>query len=105
MRQDPISRILEVTPRLDDALDEGHINAVEELINLIDQPLSRVDVEALLSLLPREGDTAYGLSWTVLHIIEAASIWPLWDLLSDVDHEWVEVFIARIRNGDYSPAV
>lgn len=103
MRQDSISRILEVTTQLDDTLDENHLIAVQQLVGRISQPLSRADIEALMSLMPHEGDSAYGLNWAVLHTIEAASIWPLWDLLRDIDHQWVEVFIARIRNGDFSP--
>lgn len=101
MRQDAISRILSVTTTLDDALDEDQVTAVQDLIVLITQPLSRDDIEALMSLLPYAGDTAHGLSWAVLHTIEAAPIWPLWDVLADIEHEWVEVLIARIRNGDH----
>lgn len=46
MRQDAISRILSVTTTLDDALDEDQLAAVQDLIELITQPLSRADIEA-----------------------------------------------------------
>lgn len=101
MRQDAISRILSVTTTLDDALDEDQLTAVQDLIALIEQPLSRADIETLVSLLPSGGDSAHGLNWAVLHTIEAAPLWPLWDVLADIEHEWVEVLIARIRNGDH----
>ncbi|WP_030148681.1 hypothetical protein [Mycetocola saprophilus] len=103
MSQDPIDRLHALAPRLDDSLEQLQLNEARALVAQIEQPLSREDIDALLELLPAEGDTAHGLNWDILHLIEAAPLWPVWELLSDIDHGWVEVFIARIRNGDCAP--
>lgn len=103
MLQDSIDRLLAVAPKLDDDLDEGQLDSAGELLEAITQPLSPEEVRALISLLPCDGDTAYGINWSVLRAIEAAPTWPLWELLDDKDNEWVEILRVRLRNGGYAP--
>jgi hypothetical protein len=61
------------------------------------------EVEALLGLLPANGDTAASLNWTILHCIEASPDWPIWHLLADPDHEWQSILRTRLKNGGYVP--
>jgi len=53
--------------------------------------------------LPKEGDTAFGLNWTILHAVEAAPDWPLWDTLEETDSEWVRIFRQRLANAGIHP--
>ncbi|MEX3016976.1 hypothetical protein [Gymnodinialimonas hymeniacidonis] len=61
------------------------------------------EVEALLGLMPANGDTGHGLNWSILHCIEASPDWPLWDLIAEPDHEWHTILRTRLKNGGYTP--
>lgn len=98
--QDSIACLSALTDRLHDSLEDDELRTAGQLLDRIQLPLSPGDIEALVSLLDFGGDSAKGLSWTVVHLLEADSAWPRWDLITDIDHEWVEVLVARIRNGD-----
>jgi len=73
------------------------------LLDAVTHPVSPTEIQALLSLLPADGDPAQGLNWTILHIIEAAPSWPIWDFLRDDKHEWIETFRFRLKNGGIFP--
>lgn len=51
-----------------------------------------------MSLLPANGDTAYELNWTILHLVKAAPSWPIWTALTDQSQEWVMIFLIRLKN-------
>ena len=73
---------------------------LDEAVGLVDElrpPLSEKDIEALIKLLPG-GDAACDLNWTILHAIEHSPHWPVWRLLADPDHEWLNIFRIRLRN-------
>jgi hypothetical protein len=38
---------------------------------------------ALVSLLPSDDSTSFGLAWSLLHAIEASPEWPVWSALDD----------------------
>ncbi len=96
--QPAIAELRRLAPQLDDSLDQATLTAASAAIDQIVQPLSTDDLEALVALLPANGDDAYGLNWVVLHGIEAAEDWPRWDLLEDLDHWWVRLFRLRLAN-------
>lgn len=50
-----------------------------KLLSDVEPPVSDEEAKALLRLLGP--DTFYGLSWTLVHLIESAPGWPLWDSL------------------------
>ena len=41
------------------------------------------EAAALVSLLPPDDSTDFGLAWTIIHAIEASSEWPVWVALDD----------------------
>lgn len=53
----------------------------------VSQPISEADVGILLAMLPADGDLAFEVNWTLLHVIERSPCWPLWDALSD-ENDW-----------------
>jgi hypothetical protein len=46
----------------------------------LDRP-SRAEISALLDVFPRDDGECFGLSWTLLHIVESGPDWPIWDAL------------------------
>ena len=101
--QDAIKALCGVSETLTERLGEDQLTAVESHINALVRPLTPDDIRALMQLLPRDGDTAFGLNWSLLHAIEAAPDWPMWDLLDDQTHEWVQTFRIRLANGGFYP--
>lgn len=102
--QQAVRDLLELTSEL----SERDFSVIEKAVPILDRltlPISEEDVRGLISVLPADGDTTAELNWTVLHAIEASSAWPIWYLLADPEHEWVQIFLIRLRNaGVYPPA-
>ncbi len=92
-----------IAPVLTDQLDPAQLDAAVKLLDALVHPLSSDDIRALMCLLPREGDLAHGLNWTILHAIEASPEWPLWDTLQDRKGEWVRTFLIRLGNDGCHP--
>lgn len=84
-------------------LDQRVIDDAVALLDAIAAPVSRADVEALVRLLPADGDDALGLNWTVLHAIESSPKWPVWELLRDDGNEWIETLRLRLVNSGITP--
>ena len=96
--QDAVTRLVTTTPQLTDSLDQASLEVAEGLLDQLVSPLSEEEVWALLSVLPANGDTAFGLNWTILHSIEAAPSWPIWAALNDQSHGWVAILLIRLNN-------
>ena len=104
--QDAVTRLVATTPQLTDPLDQASLEVATGLLDQLVLPLSEEEVLALLSVLPANGDTAFGLNWTILHSIEAAPSWPIWAALKDQSHEWITIFLIRLNNaGMTAPTV
>ena len=104
--QEAVTRLVAITPQLTDDLDAASLEVATGLLDRLVLPLSEEEVQALLSVLPANGDTAFGLNWTILHSIEAAPSWPIWAALKEQSHEWVRVFLIRLKNaGMAAPTV
>jgi hypothetical protein len=101
--QKAVRELREIAAKLDDDLDAERLAAAERCIDALVHPLGPDDIRALMSLLPEAGDTAFGLNWTILHAIEAAPDWPLWDMLEDSQSEWVRRFRSRLANAGFHP--
>lgn len=103
MVQNAVRDLCAVGAKLTDDLDAEQLAAATKHIDLLVHPLGLDDIRALMSLLPQGGDTAWGLNWSLLHAIEAAPDWPLWDVLGDESNEWVCIFRLRLANGGIHP--
>ena len=57
------------------------------------------DARALVALLPPDDGDAYGVVWTLLHVIESAPGWPLEDVLGTGGGPWVQLLERRAANG------
>ncbi|KRA59316.1 hypothetical protein ASD79_11535 [Caulobacter sp. Root655] len=103
MVQDAVKGLLAISNTLSDDLRAEQLDAAVKELDALAAPLSEEDVRALLSLLPQGGDTAFGLNWTVLHAIESALCWPLWDTLQDERSEWTRILRLRLANAGLHP--
>ena len=92
-----------MTPTVSEQLDLQQMEAIEKLLFSVVLPLSQDDARELVSLLPADGDTAYGLNWTILHLIEAAPGWPHWETLQSQQGEWIDRLVHRLANTGVSP--
>ncbi|MDT0265936.1 hypothetical protein RM844_06480 [Streptomyces sp. DSM 44915] len=102
--QAAIRELLRLARRFDDALGHQRLSAASALLDAVVPPLDSADLRALVSLLPANGDTAYGLNWSLLHTIEAAEAWPVWELLDDEGNAWVRMLRGRLANvGELPP--
>ncbi|WP_338828552.1 hypothetical protein [Bradyrhizobium sp. 27S5] len=103
MVQKPVRELCKIGAKLTDGLSEKQLQAAEKSVNELTQPLGEDDIESLISLLPQDGDTAFGINWSILHAIEASPAWPLWSLIEDERNEWVRTFRLRLANGGFHP--
>ncbi|MCW3835458.1 hypothetical protein ACFQ1E_07035 [Sphingomonas canadensis] len=90
--------------KLTDDLDAGQLAVATKYIDALTHPLAPDDIRSAMALLPAEGDTAAGLNWSLLHAIEAAPDWPMWELLADRSNEWVRILRLRLANADIHPS-
>ena len=103
MVQKAVRELCQISTKLTDDLDAAQLNAATKIIDALIHPLGFDDIRELILLLPQDGDTASGLNWSILHAIEAAPHWPLWDTLEDERNEWVHIFRLRLANGGIFP--
>jgi hypothetical protein len=103
MIQKAVAELREISPKLTEELDEAQLEAVEKCVKALVRPLSHDDVRILISLLPGDGDSAFGLNWPILHAIEAAPGWPYWDLLGNERNAWVRRFRTSLANAGIHP--
>ena len=103
MVHDTVASLLRVAPKFTDKLDVSQIRNAEDLLRVLPRQLSADDITALVSLLPHDGGTAFGLNWTIVHAVEGAPLWPLWDALTDPSNEWVRRFLIRLADAGLSP--
>ena len=103
MVQEAVRKLSAVNAQLTDNLDAEQLAAATKYIDAFKHPLSSDDIRMLMSLMPESGDTAASLNWSLLHAIEAAPDWPIWEMLDDKNNEWIRIFCIRLRNAGFIP--
>jgi len=86
---------------LTDNLDAEQITDAQRCIEAMAPPLSADDISALISVLSAADDTALGLNWSILNLVETAPEWPLWDMLLDEGNDWLHRFRQRLANAGF----
>jgi hypothetical protein len=71
------------------------------LIASIQKPVTDEEARVLASLFGP--DDCFELEWTLVHLVESAPGWPLWDCLEDTSNEWIQTLRQRLENAGITP--
>lgn len=74
------------------------VKAYQDLLEAITRPVTDDEARILMGLFGEDGDSCFGLKWSVLHLVETAPGWPLMDCLPDIENEWIQRLRNRLRN-------
>jgi hypothetical protein len=66
-----------------DALTPERAQEYEVALSGLPGPPTGEEAVALVSLLPPDESTSFGLAWTLVHAIESSPDWPVWTALDD----------------------
>jgi len=77
------------------------LKTLQALIAAVQKPITDEEACVLVRLLGT--DDAFGLAWSILHLIETAPGWPIWHVLSGTDNEWVALLAHRSRHLSVCP--
>jgi hypothetical protein len=80
---------------------EERIKRYDTLISSITTPLTDEEARVLVRLFG--SDDCFEMAETLVHLIETASGWPLWECLEDTSNEWIQTLRLRLKNGGISP--
>ena len=74
----------------------------DNTLSQVGGPLTLADGEALAALLPADGDTAFGLAWGIVHLIETleGNRKAYSRVLDSAPRPWREILLIRLRNKD-----
>ncbi len=83
----------------DDVAEEDELEQYHQLLESVyrAKPVTDEEARALVKLFPPDGDTCFGLAWTLVHLVETAPGWPLADCLAG-DGEWLRRLHNRAEN-------
>lgn len=65
----------------------------QQLFDAIQQPISDADAVELIKIFGH--DDCFGLSWTLVHIIETAPGWPIKEIIETGSAEWDNILKSR----------
>jgi hypothetical protein len=69
------------------------------LIVSIHKPVTDEEERVLATLFGP--DDCFEMEQQLVHLIESAPGWPLWDCLEDTNNEWIQWLIRRLENGGF----
>lgn len=79
---------------------EERIERYDTLIRSIRKPITDEEARVLVSLFGP--DDCFEMAETLVHLIETAPGWPLWDCLENTNNEWIQVLRRRLENAGIS---
>lgn len=88
----------------EESATQEDIDRFVEATDQLPAPGTEDEIEVILQTLPRNGETYYGVAWTLLHCLEAS---PLWVRVAgryerpsyEPEDEWLETLQRRVANG------
>ena len=99
-----IRRLVELGPIPDEDADVELIGRHEFLLGEAYKELRPVTDDEARALIGLFGpDECFGLAWTLLHLVESASGWPLWDGLGEFEKPWVARLRERAMRAGFKP--
>jgi hypothetical protein len=91
-------------PSSDTALRENQEERIKRygtLISSITTPITDEEARGLVRIFGP--DDCFEMAETLVHLIETAPGWPLWECLEDTSNEWVQTLRLRLENAGISP--
>jgi hypothetical protein len=85
------------------AMQPDHLEKLErytQLIVSIQKPVTDEEARVLVTLFGP--DDCFELEETLVHLVESAPGWPLWDCLKDTSNEWIQTLRRRLENAGIS---
>jgi hypothetical protein len=102
--RDPISQLVALGPLPDEeTASVEEVSVREALVLRIPEPVTDDEARVLLPLLGNTEDSLYGLKWSLLHAIESAPGWPMWEALRGASGPWRNLLMTRLANGGEIP--
>jgi hypothetical protein len=102
--RDVICRLVELGPIPDEDADAEQIRRHESLLGEAYNELRPVTDDEARALIGLFGpDECFGLAWTILHLVESAPGWPLWDVLGELEKPWVARLRERATRAGFNP--
>jgi len=91
-------KLVELGPLPDEEMATvEELKQCEALLHLIERLVTAEEAKALVGLFGPDG--CYGLTWSLLHLIETAPGWLLWECLpQDSENEWIQRLRLRLEN-------
>lgn len=94
-----VEALRDLGPLPDEMSDRDEV-LLDKQIPLLDairlEPPSPDEIKVLCRLFPGDGESAYGVAWTLVHIIEAGASWPDASHLALVQPDWRTILEDRL---------
>jgi hypothetical protein len=78
--------------------DDVILDKYDHLLRAITRLVTDEEGRILMGLFGEDGDSCFGLKWSVLHLVETAPGWPLMDCLPDIENEWIQRLRISLKN-------
>lgn len=99
--QSPISELIKLGKFPPVGAEElSKVKLIQDLLQEVQKPITNLEAVLLVSLFGE--DTLFGLSWTLIHIIESAPGWPIEKCLSELKNPWIALLRKRAGLDDSS---
>ncbi len=82
-----VQELVALGPLPDKNAGEDRIQQYEDRLAKVVQPVTDEEARVLCKLFGP--DECYGLTWSLLHLIESAPNWPLAECLEEQSNEWI----------------
>ena len=76
------------------AADASVVEKYQNILRSLSAPLTDEEACALTNIFG--DDDCFGLSWTLVHLIESSPSWPIAACLTRSDNEWIELLRSRV---------
>ncbi len=95
--RESVSKLMAMGPIPDEeTISDDLLLSYEKLISSLEKPVSDEEARTLCAVFGV--DSAYGLAWALVHLIESAPGWPLIECLAG-DGEWITMLRERAERG------
>jgi hypothetical protein len=91
-------------PSFEAAAQPGIVEKIQrytELLCSIDKPITDDEARTLARLF--SPDDCFELDWTLVHLVETAPGWPIWECLEITENKWIHLLRLRLKNAGIVP--